>query len=227
MSKGSFPDDWYSKLKTSFQKDSFKNLRKFVSNERKLYSIFPNQENMFKAFTETPFDKVKVVILGQDPYHGKGQAHGLAFSVKDNARIPPSLLNIFKELEADLSFDIPNNGNLIEWANRGIFLLNTVLTVRESEANSHRGQGWEEFTDSVIETISKERENIIFILWGKPAKSKTKLIDSSKHLILTAPHPSPFSSYRGFFGSSPFSKTNEYLKSLGKIQINWKISSKG
>jgi len=224
MSKGYFPDDWYSKLKTDFQKDSFKKLRHFVSEERKNFSIFPNQNDMFRAFIETPFEKIKVVILGQDPYHGRGQAQGLAFSVQENFPIPPSLQNIFKELNADLQIEIPDNGNLLTWANRGVFLLNTVLTVRENQANSHRNQGWEIFTNSVIQIISKERDGIVFVLWGKSAEKKSIFIDQTKHLILKAPHPSPLSSYRGFFGSSPFSKANKYLCEKGKVPINWDLN---
>jgi len=226
MSKGRFPNDWFLKLQTSFKKESFTELREFVSGEREIFNIFPKQENIFTAFIETPFDKVKVVILGQDPYHGKGQAHGLAFSVQTGISIPPSLKNIFQELESDLGFQVPNHGNLLDWAKRGVFLLNTVLTVRENQANSHKDMGWEEFTDSVIQTISDNKSGIVFILWGKNAESKTKLIDRNKHLILTAPHPSPLSSYRGFFDSKPFSITNEFLQKLGKTPINWEIKSK-
>jgi len=224
MSKGYFPNDWYSKLKIPFQQESFKNLRDFVSQERKIFSIFPTQNDIFRAFIETPFDKVKVVILGQDPYHGQGQAHGLAFSVQDGIPTPPSLQNIFKELKSDMKIDIPNSGNLLRWANRGVFLLNTVLTVREGQAHSHKDKGWEIFTNSVIETISKERDGVVFILWGRSAGEKEKLIDLSKHLVLKAPHPSPLSSYRGFFGSSPFSKTDRYLTDNGKVPINWDLN---
>jgi uracil-DNA glycosylase len=170
------------------------------------------------------FKKLKVVILGQDPYHGRNQAHGLAFSVQDNTPIPPSLRNIFQELHSDLNIETPQNGNLIEWARRGVFLLNTVLTVREKEAHSHKNRGWEEFTDSVIEKISTEKSGVVFILWGRPAGEKRKLIDESKHFVITSPHPSPLSALRGFFGSRPFSKTNSYLKSVGAVPINWKLS---
>jgi uracil-DNA glycosylase len=223
-SNGKFPDDWYSYLKDDFQKESFKQLRKFVSQERITYKIFPEQEDIFRAFIETPFEKLKVVILGQDPYHGRNQAHGLAFSVQDNTPIPPSLRNIFQELHSDLNIETPQNGNLIEWARRGVFLLNTVLTVREKEAHSHKNRGWEEFTDSVIEKISTEKSGVVFILWGRPAGEKRKLIDESKHFVITSPHPSPLSALRGFFGSRPFSKTNSYLKSVGAVPINWKLS---
>jgi len=225
MSKGRFPNDWFLQLKSAFQKESFKDLREFVSGEREIFTIFPEQDEIFTSFIETPFDKVKVVILGQDPYHGKGQAHGLAFSVKKGIPTPPSLRNIFQELESDLGFAIPNHGNLLDWAKRGVFLLNTVLTVRENQANSHKDMGWEEFTDSVIQAISDKKSGVVFILWGKNAESKSNLIDRNKHLILTAPHPSPLSSYRGFFGSKPFSTTNEFLNKIGKTPINWEIKS--
>jgi uracil-DNA glycosylase len=225
MSKGRFPNDWFLKLKTAFKQESFKDLREFVSGEREIFTIFPEQHEIFTAFNETPFDKVKVVILGQDPYHGKGQAHGLAFSVKEGIVTPPSLRNIFQELESDLGFEVPNHGNLLDWAKRGVFLLNTVLTVRENQANSHKDMGWEEFTDSVIQAISDEKSGVVFILWGKNAEAKAKLINNKKHLILTAPHPSPLSSYRGFFGSKPFSATNEFLHKIGKSPINWEIKS--
>jgi uracil-DNA glycosylase len=194
-----------------------------VSEERQRGEVFPPSEDMFSAFIHTPLEKVKVVILGQDPYHNYNQAHGLAFSVRDGIKTPPSLQNIYIELNSDLGYDIPDNGNLQKWAERGVFLLNTVLTVRKGEANSHRKRGWEEFTDSVIETISREKEGVVFILWGKPAQSKEALIDTSKHFVLKAPHPSPLSAFRGFFGSKPFSKANNYLKIRGETPINWKL----
>ena len=172
--------------------------------------------NIFAAFENTPFDNVKVVILGQDPYHGAGQAHGLSFSVQDGIQHPPSLQNIFKELKEDMGCATPSSGNLTQWAKQGVFLLNTVLTVRASEANSHRSQGWEQFTDTVIKTLSEKKEHLVFILWGSPAGAKASLIDGKKHLILKAPHPSPLSSYRVFFGSKPFSKSNAYLTQHGK-----------
>lgn len=223
MSSGRFPDEWHNHLKESMSSDSFKELKRFILQERKERTVFPPSEDIFNAFIYTPLEKIKVVILGQDPYHNYNQAHGLAFSVRDGIKVPPSLQNIYVELQHDLGLNIPDSGNLQKWAERGVFLLNTVLTVRKGEANSHRGRGWEEFTDSVIETISQERSGVVFILWGKPAQSKEKLIDSSKHLILKAPHPSPLSAYRGFFGSKPFSRTNGYLKSIGKTAINWQL----
>lgn len=226
MSKGRFPDDWFNKLKLQIQSKYFKNLRTFILEDRKKFNIFPAQENIFRAFIETPFDKVKVVILGKEPYNKRGQAHGLAFSVQDGISIPPILKNIFTELNHDLELEIPNNGNLTEWSKRGIFLLNSILTVREAQSNSHKEKGWETFTDSVIKMISDEKDEIVFILWGDSAEDKDILIDESKHFIIKAPHPSPLSSYRGFFNSLPFSKTNKYLQNKNRLTINWKISSK-
>ena len=180
---------------------------------------------MFSAFEHTPFDKVKVVILGQDPYHGPGQAHGLCFSVPNGVKPPPSLMNIFKELKSDIGFAIPANGNLESWANQGVFLLNATLTVRATQAGSHQKQGWEIFTDNVISTLSQNREKLVFILWGRFAHDKEKLIDESKHLILKAAHPSPLSAYSGFWGCKHFSKINEYLKENGITEIDWQIKA--
>jgi len=212
---------WKEVLFDEFQKPYFSNLKNFLKLQKQNYTIYPKGSNIFAAFDNTPFDKVKVVILGQDPYHGANQAHGLAFSVNDNIPYPPSLQNIFKELKDDMSCNIPKSGNLTNWAKEGVFLLNTVLTVRANEANSHKNMGWEVFTDSVIKLLSDKKENLVFILWGSPASTKASLIDSKKHLILKAPHPSPLSSYRGFFGSKPFSKTNEYLVSKNIKPICW------
>jgi len=223
MKNGLFPNDWFYYLKSVMTSPQFHSLKSFIIQEREKYTIFPPKEDIFRAFIETPFDNVKVVILGQDPYHGRGQAHGLAFSVKKGVPIPPSLQNIFIELQNDLGIEPPHHGDLTQWANRGVLLLNTVLTVREGQAHSHRGKGWELFTDEVIRTISREKNGVVFILWGRPAGEKRNLIDGSKHLILQAPHPSPLSAFRGFFGSAPFSKTNRYLESVGKTPINWKI----
>jgi len=222
-SDGRLPDDWFRLLKPIMQTQEFQSLRKFIQQERKQFNIFPAKEDIFRAFIETPFDKVKVVILGQDPYHGIGQAHGLAFSVKESSGIPPSLQNIFIELKNDIGVEIPTSGNLTKWARQGVLLINTVLTVRKGEANSHRGKGWELFTDEVIRVISQNRTGVVFILWGRPAREKINLIDTTKHFVVQAPHPSPLSAYRGFFGSSPFSKTNQYLKSIGKTPIDWKL----
>jgi len=196
-------------------------LKDFLVEEKKRYTIFPQGSNIFNAFNSTPFEKVKVVILGQDPYHGPGQAHGLSFSVQHGIALPPSLQNIFKELVSDVGCEYPKSGDLSHWAHEGVLLLNTLLTVRSGEPFSHKEQGWERFTDQVIRTLSEHREHIVFILWGAPAGKKASLIDAKKHLILKAPHPSPLSSYRGFFGSKPFSRTNDYLKSQGIAPIEW------
>lgn len=215
---------WKNVLWDEFQKPYFEALKAFLVEEKKHYTIYPSGANIFAAFENTPFDNVKVVILGQDPYHGARQAHGLSFSVQDGVQHPPSLQNIFKELREDIGCAIPSSGNLTQWAKQGVFLLNTVLTVRASEANSHRSQGWEQFTDTVIKTLSEKKEHLVFILWGSPAGAKASLIDSKKHLILKAPHPSPLSSYRGFFGSKPFSKSNAYLTQNGKDAIQWSLT---
>ena len=214
-------ESWKNVLKEEFQKPYFETLKNFLVDEKKHHTVYPSGANIFAAFNTTPFDAVKVVILGQDPYHGAGQAHGLSFSVQEGVPHPPSLQNIFKELKDDVGCAIPKNGTLTFWAQQGVFLLNTVLTVRASEANSHRNQGWENFTDAVIACLSARKEHLVFILWGSPAGAKASLIDAKKHLILRAPHPSPLSSYRGFFGSKPFSKSNAYLLSLGKKPIDW------
>lgn len=215
-------EGWLRVLEQEFSKDYFSNLKQFLISERQQYTVFPPGNRIFSAFDLTPFDKVKVVILGQDPYHGDGQANGLCFSVSDGIRTPPSLINIFKELKEDLGCEIPANGNLEAWAKQGVFLLNATLTVRQNTAGSHQNKGWELFTDSVIKTISDKKENIVFLLWGNYAKAKVDLIDANKHLILTAAHPSPLA--RGaFFGSKHFSKTNAFLKSKNIAPINWCI----
>ena len=217
-------DGWKEVLSTEFQKDYFKNLKKFLVDEKsKNKRIYPPGNLIFNAFDKTPFNKVKVVILGQDPYHGYGQAHGLCFSVPDGIKIPPSLRNIYKELHSDIGFIIPKSGNLEKWAKQGVLLLNATLTVRDSEAGSHQKKGWETFTDNVIKTVSDKRENIVFILWGNYAQSKEGLIDSTKHFIIKSVHPSPLSASRGFFGSKPFSKTNNYLESKGITKIDWNL----
>ena len=215
---------WKEILKLEFQKEYFSSLKTFLEAEQKEFKTFPLNKNIFTAYNTTKFNDVKVVILGQDPYHGENQAHGLAFSVLEGTKFPPSLVNIFKELVEDMGCSTPTTGNLLPWAKQGVFLLNTVLTVRESSAGSHRSQGWEEFTDATIKAINDNLENVVFILWGKPAQSKEKLLNASKHLILKAPHPSPLSSYRGFFGSKPFSLTNEYLRAHNKKPIDWCLS---
>ena len=212
---------WQEVLQTEFDKPYFENLVGFVKQEYASNTIFPPAGQIFNAFNTCPFNNVKVVILGQDPYHGPGQAHGLCFSVNDGIQFPPSLQNIFKEITSDLGIPAPKTGNLTRWAEQGVLLLNATLTVRASQAGSHQGKGWEEFTDAVIKTISEKAENVVFILWGSYAIKKKSLINAAKHCILTAPHPSPLSSYRGFFGCKHFSQTNTYLTSKGKTPINW------
>ena len=212
---------WKEVLQTEFNKPYFENLVGFVKQEYASHTIFPPAGQIFNAFNTCPFNNVKVVILGQDPYHGPRQAHGLCFSVNDGIQFPPSLQNIFKEINSDLGIPMPKSGNLTRWAEQGVLLLNATLTVRASQAGSHQGRGWEEFTDAVIKIISEKAENVVFILWGSYAIKKKALIDASKHCILTAPHPSPLSSYRGFFGCKHFSQTNTYLTSKGKTPIEW------
>ncbi|HEY8781348.1 MAG TPA: uracil-DNA glycosylase [Mucilaginibacter sp.] len=216
---------WLEVLEDEFGKPYMVDLKKFLKEEKEAGNkIYPKGGDIFNAFNKTPFDKVKVVILGQDPYHGENQAHGLSFSVQRGIGIPPSLRNIYKELEKDIpGFKIPNHGDLTEWAEQGVLLLNASLTVRAGVPGSHQKKGWEEFTDNVIKTISDKKEGIIFILWGSFAQAKAELIDKTKHHIIKSPHPSPFSADRGFFGSKPFSKTNEILEKEGEIPINWQI----
>jgi len=214
---------WKAILHEEFNKDYFKRLKQFLLKEKQNLTIFPEGKNIFNAFNLTPFNKVKVVILGQDPYHGIGQAHGLSFSVPDGIKKPPSLKNIFKELTDDLQIPITETGNLTHWAKQGVLLLNATLTVRVKQAGSHQKQGWEEFTDSVIQKISDEKKDVIFLLWGRFAQDKEKLIDNKKHHILRAPHPSPFSAYSGFFGCRHFSKTNIILRKRGLTEIDWKL----
>ena len=212
---------WGKRLSLEFEKEYYKNLILFLRAEELSKTIFPPKEERFNAYNTTSFENVKVVILGQDPYHRSGQAHGLSFSVKAAQAIPPSLKNIYKELVDDIGCDMPKEGNLTSWAEQGVFLLNAVLSVQASSAGSHQKKGWDSFTDATIKLLSDEREHLVFILWGKPAQSKEKLIDSNKHLVLKAPHPSPLSSYRGFFGSKPFSKSNVYLEENGITPIEW------
>ena len=214
---------WKVVLLEEFNKDYFIKLKQFLLDEKKHHSICPKGKDIFNAFHYTPFDKVKVVILGQDPYHGIGQAHGLSFSVPNGVKQPPSLKNIFKEIAADLNLPLPVTGNLSPWAKQGVLLLNATLSVRVKQAGSHQKKGWEEFTNSVIQNISQKKEGVIFLLWGSFAQDKAELIDKNKHHILTAPHPSPFSAYRGFFGCNHFSKTNKLLVDQGLKEIDWKI----
>jgi uracil-DNA glycosylase len=212
---------WNSLLSEEFKKTYFAELVAFVRNEYKTEIVYPPGKKIFSAFDHCPIPNLKVVIIGQDPYHGAGQANGLCFSVSDGIKPPPSLVNIFKEIESDLWKPIPNNGNLERWAKQGILLLNATLTVRANTAGSHQNRGWETFTDRVIELVSQEKEHVVFILWGAYAQKKAVLIDSSKHFIIMSPHPSPFSAHSGFFGSKPFSKANNYLKKVGLEEINW------
>ena len=218
-------NDWLEPLETEFRKPYYKTLYTFVKNEYSTHVVYPPSEDIFNAFHFTPLSQVKVVILGQDPYHEQGQAHGLCFSVKPDVDIPPSLVNIYKELHDDLGCYIPNNGYLEKWAKQGVLMLNTVLTVRAHAANSHKNMGWEEFTNAAIEILNRQDRPIVYILWGKPAQNKKVMLNNPKHLILEAPHPSPLSSYRGFFGSKPFSKTNEFLKANGLNPIDWQIEN--
>lgn len=214
---------WKVLLSEEFKKQYFYTLKNFLILEKQNHIVYPKGSEIFNAFNLTSCDDLKVVIIGQDPYHGTGQAHGLAFSVNDNIPHPPSLQNIFKELQSDIGCAIPKSGNLIKWAKQGVFLLNSVLSVRANEANSHKNQGWEYFTDAVIKKLSENKEHLVFILWGSSAGQKSYLIDENKHLILKAPHPSPLSSYRGFFGSKPFSQTNAYLKKHSLKPIDWAL----
>ena len=216
---------WLEVLGNEFDKNYMAQLRQFLKNEKQAGNkIYPKGSDIFNAFNKTPFSNLKVVILGQDPYHGENQAHGLSFSVQKGITIPPSLRNIYKELQTDIpGFKIPNHGDLTEWAEQGVLLLNASLTVRAGLPGSHQKKGWEEFTDNVIKTISDKKEGIVFILWGSFAQAKAGLIDETKHHIIRSPHPSPFSANRGFFGSKPFSKTNEILIQKGKKAIDWQI----
>lgn len=219
-----FHPSWLEVLRKEFDKPYVEELRAFLKAEKNAgKTIYPVSGDIFAAFNLTPFDNVKVVLLGQDPYHGRNQAHGLSFSVRQGIRQPPSLQNVFKELEDDLGIAPPSHGDLTHWAKQGVLLLNAILTVEASKAASHRGKGWEMFTDAVIKTISDKKVGVVFLLWGKFAESKKELIDTSKHHVLTSAHPSPYSADKGFFGSRPFSKINAILKKEGKEPIDWKI----
>jgi uracil-DNA glycosylase len=217
--------EWAKALSGEFRKPYYRELFQKIGEEYNTRRVFPDPDDIFNAFHFTPLEQVKVVILGQDPYHGDGQAHGLCFSVKPEVDIPPSLVNIYKELEDDLGCYIPNNGYLEKWARQGVMLLNTVLTVRAHQANSHRGIGWEEFTDAAIRVLAAQERPMVFILWGRPAQAKKMYLDGTRHLILEAPHPSPLSAYKGFFGSRPFSRTNQYLEEHGLTPIDWQIEN--
>ncbi|MFR1943643.1 MAG: uracil-DNA glycosylase [Enterococcus durans] len=216
-------NSWRDVLADEFEKPYYHSLRDFLKKEYRTQKIHPDMYHIFEALELTPYEKVKVVILGQDPYHGANQAHGLSFSVQPGVKIPPSLNNIYKELQSDLGIKPVNHGNLVSWAKQGVLLLNTVLTVREGQAYSHRGQGWERLTDTIIEKLNEREQPVVFILWGKPAQEKMKMIDKSKHIILTSSHPSPLSAHRGFLGSKPFSKTNDALLALGEQPIDWQL----
>ncbi len=216
-------ESWKNALNEEFNKEYFVRLKEFLVVEKKQYTVYPPGSQIFSAFNHTPFNEVKVVLLGQDPYHGPGQAHGLCFSVPVGIPKPPSLMNIFKELREDIGMTTPKHGNLEKWAMQGVLLLNATLTVRANQAGSHQKKGWENFTDSAIMALSKNREGIVVILWGAYAQAKSQIIDHSKHHILFAPHPSPLSVHRGFFGCKHFSKTNQLLTSMGKEPIDWTL----
>jgi uracil-DNA glycosylase len=216
-------ESWKKHLMNEFSKDYFASLKSFLLKEKSKSTIYPPSANIFSAFNYTPFDSVRVVILGQDPYHGAGQANGLCFSVNEGSPLPPSLKNIFKELNNDLEIAEPSSGNLESWARQGVLLLNATLTVRANEAGSHQNKGWENFTDAIISLLSEQKQGLVFLLWGKFAQAKATLIDGTKHLILKAAHPSPFSVHAGFFGCKHFSKTNEFLTQQGTKAINWRL----
>lgn len=225
MNNNQLSNDWSPILEPVLKDESFKRLKIFLANEYQTQTIYPTKQDIWTAFQWTPYEKVKVVILGQDPYHGAGQAHGLSFSVQPGIQIPPSLRNIFRELADDLNLMPPSHGYLREWAEQGVFLLNSVLTVRAGQAGSHRGKGWEEVTDFAITALNKKQTPVVFVLWGAEARKKRQLIDENKHFVLTSAHPSPLSAYRGFFGSRPFSKINELLVKTGQEKIDWELKS--
>ncbi|KAA6451088.1 uracil-DNA glycosylase [Bacillus swezeyi] len=216
-------DSWWGQLENEFDKPYYQELREMLKREYAEHTVYPEPNDIYNALHYTSYEKVKVVILGQDPYHGPGQAHGLSFSVKPGVNPPPSLKNIFIELQNDIGADIPNHGSLVSWAKQGVLLLNTVLTVRRGQANSHKGKGWEQLTDSVIDVLNKREKPVVFILWGRHAQMKKERIDTSKHFIIQSPHPSPFSARNGFFGSRPFSRANQYLEKINEEPIDWAI----
>ena len=222
---GAISNDWLGPLSAEFKKPYYKKLYETVKHEYETRAVYPDSNDIFNAFHLTPLKDVKVLILGQDPYHNYGQAHGLCFSVQKGVQVPPSLVNIYQELHDDLGCTIPNHGCLTKWAEQGVLMLNTVLTVRAHQANSHRGIGWEEFTDAAIQVLNTQDRPIVFILWGKPAQAKKSMLHNPKHLILEAPHPSPLSAYRGFFGSRPFSQANAFLEQNGLTPIDWQIEN--
>ncbi|ASZ20162.1 uracil-DNA glycosylase [Bacillus cereus] len=216
-------NDWEPLLAPEFEKEYYRKLADFLKEEYSTHVVYPKKEDIFNALEYTSYENTKVVILGQDPYHGPNQAHGLSFSVQPGVKTPPSLLNMYKELRDEYGYDIPNNGYLVKWAEQGVLLLNTVLTVRQGEANSHKGKGWEHFTDRVIELLNEREKPVIFILWGRHAQAKKKLITNSNHHIIESVHPSPLSARRGFFGSKPYSKVNTILANMGEREIDWEI----
>lgn len=216
-------EDWQTVLADEFKKPYWGKLDAFVAEERATKTVYPSEENTFSALNAATYDQIKVLLLGQDPYHGPNQAHGMSFSVLPGEAKPPSLVNIFKELEADLGIKAPRHGYLQGWADQGVLMLNAVLTVRQREPNSHQKQGWEDFTDAIIKKVSARQDPVIFLLWGGPAKKKTKLIDTKRHVVIESAHPSPLSAHNGFFGSKPFSKINAALAELGKEPIDWKL----
>lgn len=221
MTKKIFSNDWQDVVREEFDKPYYLKLRDFLKEQYETETVYPPKDEIWSAFEHTAYNDVKVVILGQDPYHGPGQAHGLSFSVKPGVRIPPSLRNMFKEMKEDIGCETPEHGTLTKWADQGVMMLNTVLTVRQGEANSHRNKGWETFTDRVIQKLSEREEPVIFVLWGKPAQSKKGLIDLARHDVIEAPHPSPLSASRGFFGSKPYSKVNSLLQKRGEAPIDF------
>ncbi|MBO0448288.1 uracil-DNA glycosylase [Enterococcus sp. MJM12] len=216
-------NSWQEILAPEFEQPYYLQLRKFLKQEYQTQKIYPNMYHIFEALELTPYEDVKVVILGQDPYHGENQAHGLSFSVQPRIKIPPSLQNIYKELQSDLNVTPVNHGYLTSWAKQGVLLLNTVLTVRAGQAYSHRGKGWEQLTDKIIEKLNERQKPVVFILWGKGAQEKIKMIDQTRHVVIASPHPSPLSAHRGFFGSRPFSKANDALVKFGEAPINWQL----
>ena len=217
------PEPWLALLEPEFSKPYMQELRGFLVSEKQRHRVYPPGPEIFSAFWLTPFDQTRVVVLGQDPYHGPGQAHGLCFSVRKGVRPPPSLENVFRELRDDVGIDAPRHGELTHWAEQGVLLLNAVLTVRHRQANSHQGRGWEDFTDRVIQLLNEQREGLVFVLWGASARKKAAQVDRKRHLVLTAPHPSPYSADRGFFGCKHFSRINAHLESLGQPPIDWSI----
>ncbi|WP_100012332.1 uracil-DNA glycosylase [Lentibacillus sediminis] len=216
-------NDWQPRMEAEFNKDYYQELRSFLKKEYKTKTVYPKMDDIYNALHHTTYENTKAVILGQDPYHGPDQAHGLSFSVKPEVSVPPSLKNIYKELHDDLDIAIPNHGCLTSWAEGGVLLLNTVLTVRAGQPGSHQGKGWEHFTNEVIRQVNAKHDPVVFILWGKKAQAKEELITADHHLIIKSPHPSPFSASRGFFGSRPFSRANAFLKEAGRLEIDWSI----